>query len=64
MNFDWQFLEVAALLNLALAALWKLRALLRAMIANLIDIKIALLEIHLDEKFATKDEVNDIKEAL
>jgi hypothetical protein len=57
MNFDWQFVEVAALLNLAFAGLWKLREILRTMITNLIDIKIALLEIHLDEKFATKEEV-------
>jgi len=64
MLIDWDILKLIAIINLLLAAFWKLREMTLAQINATMDKKIADLEIRADDKFALKDDLHELREEL
>jgi len=54
MDIDWDVLKSAAVLNLLLAAFWKLREITISQIMAQVDARISALELRLVERFERK----------
>lgn len=64
MPLDWDIIKTVAILNLVLAAFWKLRDMTLAQMNATIDKKIADAEIRADAKFAMKEELREIHQEV